>query len=136
MHSPRLPGTFPSVGGDGDARKAMKVIRAVLRDPPPELPGYLSRPPQTNEVGRAAALASGMAVIAREAGLPLCLRELGASGGLNLRLDAYWYEQHGVGWGNVGSPVRFADLWQRSDSPFAVRPKILDRRGCDRNPID
>ena len=133
--APALARHFPSAGGDGDAAGAMKVIQAMLRDPPPDIPGYLSRPPQTNEAGRAAALASGMAFIAQEAGLPLSLREIGASAGLNLRLDAYWYEQHGVGWGNASSPIRFAGLWQAS-SPFAVRPEILDRRGCDRHPID
>ena len=132
---PALARHFPSAGGDGDATGAMKVMQAMLRDPPPDILGYLSRPPQTNEVGRAAALASGIAFIAQEAGLPLSLREIGASAGLNLRLDAYWYEQHGVGWGNASSPVRFVNLWQAS-SPFAVRPEILDRRGCDRNPID
>jgi hypothetical protein len=133
---PALARHFPSAGGDGDARGSMEVIRAVLRDPPPDVLGYLSRPPQTNEVGRAAALASGMAFLARETGLPLRLREIGTSAGLNLRLDAYWYEQDGSGWGNAGSPVRFIGLWQRGSSPFAVRLKILDRRGCDRNPID
>jgi hypothetical protein len=134
--APALARHFPSADGDGDARGAMEVIREVLDDPPPEVFGYLSRPPQTNEVGRAAALASGMAFLARETGLPLHLREIGTSAGLNLRLDAYWYEQNGAGWGNASSPVRFVDLWQRASSPFAVHPQILDRRGCDRNPID
>jgi len=133
--APALARHFPSAGGDGDAAGAMKVIQAMLRDPPPDIRSYLSRPPQTNEVGRAAALASGMAFIAREAGLPLSLREVGASAGLNLGLDLYWYEQHGAGWGNASSPVRFIDLW-RPSFPFAVHPEILDRRGCDRNPID
>jgi hypothetical protein len=134
--APDLARHFPSVGGDGDARGAMTVIRSVLRDPPPGVTGYLTHPPQTNEVGRAAALASGMAFIAGQAGLPLCLREIGASAGLNLRLDSYWYEQDGVRWGNPTSPVRFTGLWQGASAPFAARPRLLDRRGCDRSPID
>jgi hypothetical protein len=133
--APALAGHFPSTGGDGDAHAAMEVIRAVLRDPPPEVTGYLAHPPQTNEVGRSAALAAGMAFLA-QAGLPLCLREIGASAGLNLRLDSYWYEQDGVGWGNTTSPVRFTGLWHGTNSPFAARPRVADRRGCDRNPID
>jgi SRSO17 transposase len=36
-----------------------------------------------------------------------------------------------VGWGNATSPVRFTDLWQGAISPFAVRPRVFDRRGCD-----
>jgi hypothetical protein len=108
---PELAGHFPSAGGDGDARAAMAVIAAALADAPAaEVFGYLARPPQTNEVGRAAALASGMAFTAGEVGLPLCLREIGSSAGLNLRLDAYWYEQNGVAWGNASSPVRFRGL--------------------------
>jgi hypothetical protein len=134
--APALARHFPSSGGDGNARGAMQVIRSVLRDPPPEVTGYLAHPPQTNEVGRAAALASGMAYLAGQAGLPLCLREIGASAGLNLRLDSYRYEQDGAGWGNAASPVRFTGLWNGASTPFAVRPSILDRRGCDRNPID
>ena len=134
--APALAGHFPSAGGDGDAHGAMDVIREVLRDPPPEVLHYLSRPPQTNEAGRAAALASGMTFIAREAGLPLRLREIGASAGLNLRLDAYWYQQGGTGWGNPSSPVRFTGLWPQARSLFAVCPEVLDRRGCDRHPID
>jgi hypothetical protein len=96
---PALTGHHPSAGGDGDARGAMEVIREVLRDPPPEVLGYLSRPPQTNEA-------------------------------------AYWYEQDGTGWGNPSSPVRFTGLWPRASSLFAVCPEVLDRRGCDRHPID
>jgi hypothetical protein len=104
--APALARYFPSAGGDGDAGAAMKVIRSVLREPPPEVTGFLGRPPQTNEVGRAAALASGMAFLAGMTGLPLRLGELGASAGLNLRLDSYWYEQDGMGWETP--PHRFA----------------------------
>jgi hypothetical protein len=134
--APVLARHFPSSGGGGDARGAMQVIRSVLREPPPEVTGYLVHPPQTNEVGRAAALASGLAYLAGKAGLPLCLREIGASAGLNLRLDSYWYEQDGAGLGNATSPVRFTGLWRGASTPFAVRPRVLDRRGCDRNPIE
>jgi hypothetical protein len=134
--APALARHFPSAGGDGDARAAMAVIRPVLEDPPPEVTGYLDHPPQTNEVGRAAALASGLAYLAGQARLPLRLREIGASAGLNLRLDAYWYEQDGAGWGNPASPVRFTGLWHGASTLFAARPRILDRRGCDRNPLD
>jgi len=96
----------------------------------------LDRPPQTNEVGRAAALASGLLVIADRVGLPLHLRELGASAGLNLRMDSYWYQQGGRGWGDEASPVRFVDLWEGGDPPFDAPAEVVDRRGCDRNPID
>src|SRR5207244_5090586 len=63
-------------------------------------------------------------------------REMGSSGGLILRLDSYWYEQGGQGWGGAGSPVRFVDLWDGGAPPFAAGAVIADRRGCDRDPVD
>ena len=99
--APAVAAHYPSVGGDGDAHAAARVVEELLADPPPELRDGLRRPPQTNEVGRSAALASGLLVVAAETGLPIRVRELGASGGLNLRLDSYWYERDGAGWGNT-----------------------------------
>ena len=68
--------------------------------------------------------------------MPLRLREIGSSGGLNLRPDSYWYEQDGQGWGNDHSTVRFVDLWRGGSPPFAHGFDVADRRGCDRDPID
>jgi hypothetical protein len=104
--------------------------------PPAIVLDAMTRPPQTNEVGRSAALMSGLLVLARDLGLPLRLREMATSAGLNLRLDAYRYEQGGEGWGRADSPVRFADLWSDGTPPFAADVEIVDRRGCDRDPID
>jgi len=139
--APALAAHFPSVGGeaaggDGDAGAAFAVLQEMLREPPTELLEMFARPPQTNEVGRSAALASGLLVVADALGLPLSVREIGASAGLNLRLDRYWYEQDGAGWGSDASPVRFVDLWRGGAPPFASGLEIVDRRGCDRDPID
>ena len=68
--------------------------------------------------------------------MPLSLREIGASGGLNLRPDSYWFEQDGQGWGDRASPVRFVGLWRGGAPPFAAGAEIADRRGCDNDPID
>ena len=62
------------------------------------------------------------------------LLEIGTSAGLNLRLDRYWYEQDGVGWGDPASAVRFVDLWSPARPPFDTRQVDRDRRGCDRDP--
>jgi hypothetical protein len=134
--APEVAAHFPSTGGDGDAGAAIVAIAALLAEPPAEVLDALTRPPQTNEVARSAALASGMLTIARETRLPLRLREIGSSGGLNLRPDAYWYEQDGNGWGTATSPVRFVDLWPDGAPPFVPGATIIDRRGCDRDPID
>ncbi len=134
--APELAAHYPSVGGDGDARATFAVMRELLDDPPEMVLDALLRPPQTNEVGRSIALASGLLVIADAVRMPLRLREIGASGGLNLRPDLYWYEQDGQGWGSQGSTVRFVDLWRGGAPPFAAGADIADRRGCDRDPID
>jgi hypothetical protein len=134
--APALAQHYPSVGGDGDARAAMALLRETLADPPAVVVDALRRPPQTNEVGRAAALTSGLLVVADAVGLPLRLREIGASGGLNLRPDLYWYEHDGHAWGNRSSTVRFVDLWHGGLPPFEAGVDIADRRGCDQDPID
>jgi hypothetical protein len=134
--SPALAVHFPSTGGDGDAHAAFAVLREVLASPPDALLDSFARPPQTNEVGRSAALASGLLVVADALRMPLSLREIGSSAGLNLRLDRYWYEQDGTGWGDPDAPVRFVDLWQGGAPPLARGVEIADRRGCDRDPID
>jgi hypothetical protein len=82
------------------------------------------------------ALASELLVVAEALRMPLSLREIGSSAGLNLRLDRYWYEEDSVGWGDASSAVRFVDLWNGGAPPFASGVAITDRRGCDRDPID
>jgi len=134
--APELARHYPSVGGDGDGPAAFAAIQDLLVDPPPAVLDALTRPPQTNEVARSVALASGLLVIAQETGRPLAVREIGTSGGLNLRPDSYWFEQGGAGWGDPTSPVRFVDLWRDGSPPFAAGLEIASRRGCDRDPID
>lgn len=133
---PVLAAHFPSTGGDGDAPAAMAAMVELLDESPEAVRDALAVPPQTNEVGRSPALASGLLVIARQTGMPIHLREIGSSGGLNLRLDSYWYEQDGDGWGTEESPLRFESLWEGGAPPFSQGAEIVDRRGCDRHPID
>jgi hypothetical protein len=131
-----LAAHFPSTGGDGDARAAMAAMVELLDEPPEAVRDALAVPPQTNEVGRSPALASGLLVIASQTAMPIYLREIGSSGGLNLRLDSYWYEQDGESWGTQGSPLRFENLWEGGAPNFSQGAEIVDRRGCDRHPID
>ena len=134
--APELAVHFPSVGGDGDATATWPVLRAFLEERAAELDGPLSRPPQTNEVGRSVGLVGGMLVMAAETGLPLRLLELGSSAALNLRLDRYWYEAAGTGFGDPASGVRFVDRYAGGVPPLGAGIIVAERRGCDRDPID
>jgi hypothetical protein len=133
---PALRAHFPSTGGDGDVAATWPIVHDLLRDPPLTLRDTLARPLQTNEVGRAAPLAGGLAVIGRRTGKPLRLLEIGSSAGLNLRLDRYRFEANGAGWGDPASPVRFVDEWDGGAPPFAHAMPVVARRGCDIAPID
>jgi len=133
---PELAAHFPSVGGDGDAQAAWLLVRALVARGCPEIDDALLRPPQTNEVGRAAALVGGFLVVAQETGLPVRALEVGTSAGLNLRLDRFRYEQGGHGFGPVDAPVRFEGLWPGATPPFGAPLEIVERAGCDRSPID
>lgn len=134
--APELAAYYPSAGGDpghGDPFPAFLTTvmahMAVLR-------ASLDLGVQTNEVGRAAALLPGFLAVADRWGWPLRIRELGSSAGLNLRWDHFRYERNGRGWGDPSSPVRFGDDVYETDAPFDISATVVDRRGCDRAPVD
>jgi hypothetical protein len=135
-HVSDLAARFPSVGGDGDAARAWPAVLDTLEANGDAVRDALTRPPQTNEVGRSASLVGGFLVVARDTGLPLRVLEVGASAGLNLRFDRYWYETDGATYGDPASPVRFTGLWEERRPPFDAPITIAERRGCDRDPID
>jgi hypothetical protein len=91
---------------------------------------------QTNEVGRAAALAPGLAELTRRFDRPLRLLEVGSSAGLLLRWDGYWYEAGGTSLGDPASRLRFTDVWEGPPPDLGPGATVLDRRGCDVAPID
>jgi hypothetical protein len=106
LHLPTLGGTPPTSW----SAFGEAVVAALVRHPE-VVADSLRRTPQTNETGRAALL---RAALSRVAG-PVHLRELGASAGLNLRADVL-----------PGDPVL-------ESGPM---PQIVDRLGCDLDPID
>ena len=67
--------------------------------------------PQTNEVGRSAAIAAALMVARRQFGLPFALLEIGSSCGLNLNLGYHEYDLGGVPAGVTGSSVKIAPAW-------------------------
>ena len=133
---PELGRHYQSVGGDGDLEAAWPLLYQAMVEHTDDLRPALANPPQTNEVGRAAGLASGFLVVTHETGLPLRLLEVGCSAGLNLRADHYWYEAGGAGFGDPESPVRFVEPWDGGHPPFDGGLTVVERRGCDASPID
>jgi len=135
--APTLARHYPSVGGDAEVDCLWTAFIGTVEEHCEALRELvLSRPVQTNEVGRCAALLSGFLLVAQETGLPLRLLEIGASAGLNLRWDHYCYETGGWTWGNPDSPVRLVDEFLEGHPPSDVAPHVVERSGCDINPLD
>ena len=91
--TPQLALYYPSVGGTADpgvdADLAWPALRDVLAGQADALRPWLDRAPQTNEVGRGAALVGAMSHLVALEDLPIRLIEVGASAGLNLRADRF-----------------------------------------------
>jgi hypothetical protein len=133
---PALAKHYPSAGGDGDAEAAWPGVRQAFTERDPEVLADLRHPLQTNETSRCGALIGGFCAVARATGLPLRVRELGASAGLNLHFDRYRYEAGSAALGPPGSPIRFIDYWEGGTPDLAAPLSVASRAGCDLDPID
>ncbi|MGL5865912.1 MAG: DUF2332 domain-containing protein [Dermatophilaceae bacterium] len=131
---PELARHYPSVGGSPGV-KLWDAFRQVLNDHEAELRDLVRHPPQTNEVGRSAALLGGFATVAAESGLPLRVLEIGASAGLNLRWDTYRYRSGTWSWGNPDAAVCIDDVFD-GPAPDVPALRVAERAGCDLEPID
>jgi hypothetical protein len=134
---PGLAAHYPSTGGDGDAGAAWPGVRDAFAGHDPEILADLRHPLQTNETSRCGALVGGFCAVARATGMPLRLRELGASAGLNLHFDRYRYELGGgAALGPASSPIRFVDYWDGGAPDLGAAVRVSSRAGCDLDPID
>lgn len=137
--APALAAFYPSAGGRPERRRgsprAWAAFRQVLADYPDEIRSWLDHPPQTNEVGRAAALLGGLRHIAAEASLPIRLVEVGASAGLNLRADRFCVPGPAGRYGDARSPVVLSGGWL-GDAPPDSQIEVVGRTGGDLAPID
>ena len=132
---PQLDRHYPSTGGDGDATAAWPVFRQFVEGNVGWMRTELQRPCQTNEVGRSAALLGGFLEVSHRTRKPLRILELGASAGLNLRWDRYYYQSAGGAWGDDSSPVHFTHSFD-VPPPLHRLSEVVERGGCDLNPID
>jgi hypothetical protein len=126
---------YPSSGGRWDADAAWPEVVRTARARVDELRAALGHPPQTNEVGRSAALIGGLLHVRQQFDLPIRLFEIGTSAGLNLRADRYRYRYPGGEWGPTDSPVTVDDAW-RGPLPPQGPVRVVERHGYDISPID
>jgi hypothetical protein len=137
--APALAARYPSAGGDGRPVDVADVL-AVLETHAQEIATELGTAVQTNEVARCALLVVGFTALARESGLPLRLLEVGASAGLNLNWDRYWYDTGSSRTGDPTSAVRFDATTEPPAWAEAVDvsgdAQVAEARGCDASPLD
>ena len=129
-----LAGVYPpNEADDGTLRK---VLAAAFQRHDATLMRSLASPPQTNEIGRSAMLLPGFLFIAQRFGLPMAIREIGSSAGLNLNFDRFHYRYGPLEWGDDGSPVRLAPEVRGNPPPLEGALSVVSREGCDIAPID
>ena len=135
-----LANLYPTAGGDVAEGMSDRALRTLLISDLLEnfqhYQRYLDSPPQTNEVGRSAVLIGGYLTIAEVTGLPLHVFEIGASAGLNLGCDRFFYQFAGQTWGDASSPVSLAPDWYGGLPPLNAPLRIVERAACDIAPIN
>jgi hypothetical protein len=133
--APELVPYYPCLGGHEPASEAWPLVRRTLQAHIDELSDALQVAPQTNEVGRSAALLVGIFSAVSRTGLTTVrLLELGASGGLNLLVDRFRFESPGWSFGPELSPLTLRDSVVGDVTPVSF--DISERRGCDLEPVD
>ncbi|WP_432496330.1 DUF2332 domain-containing protein [Kineococcus auxinigenes] len=143
--APGYAAHLPSTGGDGDAEAAWPALRELLSTSGDQVRAGLRTAPQTNEVGRAAALLGALltavADVAPALGpvVPVRLVEVGCSAGLNLLLDRFRYRgADGRTRGPAGSPVELDGAWE-AEPPSWPAPgafEVVERTGGDPDALD
>jgi hypothetical protein len=134
--APVLAVHYPSAGGEVRPDAVWQAFVAVVGEQRAVLDDLVRRPCQTNEVGRCAGLIGGFLRVAAETGLPLRVLEVGASAGLSLRWDAFRYGGGGASWGPPDSPVSLEGLWVQAPAHLDAAVAVVERRGCDPEPLD
>jgi hypothetical protein len=130
--SPELAGQYPSAGGE--PRNPWPAFLDTVRVYADALRRLVDDPVQTNEPARCAGLLGGFLEIARRAGPPLRLLEVGASAGLNLRFDSYRYELGDERWGPADSGVVLRSRLWRARAAMRNRSIPAARRAGSRSP--
>jgi hypothetical protein len=131
--APELARYYPTAGGSADPAAAWEELLRVVDACGEELRPRLANFPQTNEVRRCTGLLGGFLEVAARTGLPLRLREIGCSAGLNLQWSLYRYELGAHAWG-TDSPVTLSTDWRGEAPCLDAQVSVESRAGCDLDP--
>jgi hypothetical protein len=134
--APALAAHYPSAGGRFEAEGAWRALVDAARAHAPAIRARLASNVQTNEVRRCAVLLGGLLRVAAGTGLPLRVREIGASAGLNLLFDRWRYELGPHRWGDPRAPLAIAADWEGPPPDLGAPLRVASRAGCDVDPID
>ena len=126
---------YACLGGDAPPDEAWPVMLGVIGRHVEELSAGLDVAPQTNEIGRSAALLAGLFDLVRETGVSrVRLLEVGASAGLNLLVDRFGFSGDGWRHGPVDSTVQLEGAIEGEVRPVPF--SVVAARGCDLAPVD
>jgi hypothetical protein len=132
-----LAAYYPSVGGIWEPIAGTEAFLRLLVEHGDLVRGWLDRPPQTNEVGRATALMGGLLHLSTTRRHPVRLFEIGSSGGLNLLGDRFAFvDDIGTVFGDPSSPVRLDPAWREEGLLAWPGLEFVERLGCDPMPVD
>ncbi|GAM97831.1 hypothetical protein U91I_01460 [alpha proteobacterium U9-1i] len=131
---PQLASLYPAQNPTWRMDDVWPTARAFLERERAWVADFIRSPPQTNETRRAIALLAGFLTFANEWRGPIDTLELGASAGLNLNWDRFFYRTAHWSWGDA-SPVTIDTDWTGA-APPNVKPNIRHRAACDQNPLD
>lgn len=102
-----------------------------------------TRRTQTNVVRRCTCLLPVFSLVSEESDLPLALVDIGASAGLNLNFDRYYYtyqlnQKKEVNWGSADSKIHLEAEVEESGSFPTLSPaiEVASRDGIDLDPVD
>lgn len=134
--APALAAHFATAGGEPDEASLKDDFLETVRGNISYLMKALEIPPQTNEIGRSAALLAGLGAATEGKKTRVRLLEIGSAAGLNLNLDRYHYASDVWEWrGQDGAPTIGVE-WTGSAPPLPRGVDIISRHGCDLSPLD
>ena len=130
-----LAAVYPPAQPDEAALEAR--LNAAIAQDDAFLAAYLDSAPQTNEIGRSAILLGGLLSLARRVKFPVALYEIGASAGLNMLFDRWYYDLGAGGfWGAAQSNVRLTSDWTGATPAVQTPLGIVSRAASDLAPLD